>query len=220
MSYVYGERSEVDKNRSTFFTKSHIDSARVVVMSCEHADTIVRVGGEAFTGATDLACEALITNEKGLALFLLTADCYPVVFYDPVREAVGLAHLGWKPTVLHLAQKVVARMGAEFGSRAEDIEVNFGPGISAESYVIPTPSGAQMNDSEWQKFIHPHASRVDMYHVDLPGFNVASLESIGVLSGKIHTTGVDTVKSGDFFSHYSAVKNEETEGRFATVVIL
>jgi polyphenol oxidase len=218
MSYKCGERDVAGGNRAAFFAAHGIDPAHVVVMSCEHADKIVRVGGETFSGATEVVCEALITNEKNLALFLLTADCYPVVFYDPVHECIGLAHLGWKPTALHLAQKVVARMGAEFGTRAEDIEVYFGPGISAESYVTPTP--AQLNNPEWANFMRPHATLPNMYHVDLLGFNTASLEFAGVLSGKIYISGIDTATNSDYFSHYRAAKNGEIEGRFATVVVM
>jgi polyphenol oxidase len=218
MSYRYGERDVVSKNKAALFVKHCVDPVRVAVMTCEHADKIVRVGGETFSGATEVECEALIANEKNLALFLLTADCYPVVFYDPVRKCIGLAHLGWKPTALHLAQKVVARMGAEFGTRAEDIEVHFGPGISAESYVTPTP--AQVNDPEWAKFMRPHATLPNMYHVDLLGFNTASLEYAGVLSGKIYISGIDTATNSDYFSHYQAAKNGEIEGRFATVVVM
>ncbi len=96
LSYIYGEHEQVEKNRSSFFVTHGIDQSRVVYMSCEHAEKIVRVGTE--DAGSIIPCEALITNEKKLALFLLTADCSPLTIHDPVHNAVGIAHLGWKPT--------------------------------------------------------------------------------------------------------------------------
>ncbi|AFC32193.1 hypothetical protein PM3016_5497 [Paenibacillus mucilaginosus 3016] len=42
------------------------------------------------------AKDGFMTNEPGVYLYALFADCVPLYFYDPIRGAVGLAHAGWK----------------------------------------------------------------------------------------------------------------------------
>jgi polyphenol oxidase len=216
MSYRYGERTDVDANRDAFFAKCSMSSGSTVTMHCKHADKIVEVS--VFYGEGSVPCEALVTNQKNVPLMLLTADCYPLVCYDTVAGVMALAHLGWKPTALHLARKVVEHMCRVYGSSSADIEAYFGPGIAASSYSTPTP--AQVTDVEWQPYMWPADGQAGMYHVDLLGFNVASLQSSGVLPHNIHTSDIDTATSANCFSHYRAAKTGEVEGRFATVVVL
>ena len=66
-------------------------------------------------------CDALVTNDPGVALMVFTADCTPILFHDPVTGAVGAAHAGWRGTASAIASKVVEAMGREFGSKPEDI---------------------------------------------------------------------------------------------------
>ena len=42
--------------------------------------------------------DAMITRKRGVALVISTADCVPLLFYDPVTEAIGVAHAGWRGT--------------------------------------------------------------------------------------------------------------------------
>lgn len=74
--------------------------------------------------------DGLITNVRGVLLTTVHADCLPVYFFDPAKEAIGLVHAGWRGTVAGIAPKAVKKMGAEFGSRSEDIFVYIGSGIS------------------------------------------------------------------------------------------
>ncbi|MCL6444778.1 MAG: polyphenol oxidase family protein, partial [Alicyclobacillus sp.] len=43
--------------------------------------------------------DALVTQEPGLTLVVMSADCVPMLFFDPVQRAIGVAHSGWKGTV-------------------------------------------------------------------------------------------------------------------------
>ncbi len=38
----------------------------------------------------------LITDEAGLSLTVFSADCGTVLLYDPVRQAFGAVHAGWR----------------------------------------------------------------------------------------------------------------------------
>ena len=74
-------------------------------------------------------CDALITHTPGLALVVFTADCTPILFYDPVTGAVGAAHAGWRGTAADIAGKTVAAMVECYGCKAENIRCAIGPNI-------------------------------------------------------------------------------------------
>ena len=40
--------------------------------------------------------DSLITNKKGIALGILTADCAPILIYDPVNNFISAIHAGWR----------------------------------------------------------------------------------------------------------------------------
>ena len=74
-------------------------------------------------------CDALVSNDPGVALIVFTADCTPLLFHDPVTGAVGAAHAGWRGTASAIGPKTVEAMVSHFGCRAEDIRAAIGPNI-------------------------------------------------------------------------------------------
>ncbi len=80
--------------------------------------------------------DGFVSNVAGVVLCAMFADCVPLYFVDPVRKAVGLAHAGWKGTVLRIAEKTVRAMTESFGSRPEDILGAVGPSIGVCCYEV------------------------------------------------------------------------------------
>ncbi|WP_340398913.1 peptidoglycan editing factor PgeF [Paenibacillus sp. FSL H8-0079] len=80
--------------------------------------------------------DGLVTNVPGVLLTSFYADCVPLYFYDPVQQAVGLAHAGWKGTVAGIAVSMVETMEREYGSRRQDIRAAIGPSIGDCCYEV------------------------------------------------------------------------------------
>lgn len=219
MSMRYGDHAEVVAHRERFLEKSGGSLDDCVVMQLEHGDVVTRVGATdrgkgARTWGEGITAEALMTNEPGVILFMLTADCLPISYYDPVRRAIALAHLGWKPTDLHLALKVVEEMHREFGSDPADIRVTIGPGIRKESYI--QKEVLQKESHKWKYFLKdlPNGET----SINLVGYNIAVLIAAGIDPKHITSSPVDTVKDLNYFSHYRATRTDEVHGRFATIL--
>ncbi|HWS17290.1 MAG TPA: peptidoglycan editing factor PgeF [Candidatus Elarobacter sp.] len=83
-----------------------------------------------------LVGDGLVTDVSGLALGILTADCFPVLLVDTKKKAVGAFHAGWRGTVKRIVEKGVGIMRQEFGSRPEDIHAAIGPGIQKCSFEV------------------------------------------------------------------------------------
>jgi YfiH family protein len=83
-----------------------------------------------------LVGDGLVTDLRGVALGILTADCFPVLLVDTKKKAVGAFHAGWRGTVKRIVEKGVGIMRLEFGSRPEDMHAAIGPGIQNCSFEV------------------------------------------------------------------------------------
>lgn len=97
-----------------------------------HSTTVTTVTPDCELGEGD----ALVTAESGRWIGVRTADCVPILMADPVRRAVAAVHSGWRGTAGDIAQKTVARLSEEFGTRAADVTVAIGPAIGACCYEV------------------------------------------------------------------------------------
>lgn len=125
-------------------------------------------------------CDALVTNDPGVALTVFTADCTPLLFHDPVTGAIGAAHAGWRGTVSAIGAKTVAAMCQEFGCKAENIRAAIGPNIGVchfeTDYDVPEALLAAFG-ADVQAFIRPSGNK---YYVNLKEINALILRRAGV----------------------------------------
>ena len=160
-----------------------------------------------------VAADSLITNEKGVYLFLLIADCIPMVLYDPVKKILALVHLGRLTTNLRLVDKTIRKMVEVFGVDPSNVIAYGGPSIGKNSYRLDF---FKEDKNEWKDFVRQE--RDGKFWVDVAGHNRRQLLDMGVKENNIYTSSIDTFTSLEYFSHYRSVRTGENEGRFATVV--
>ena len=109
---------------------------RVVQAHQVHGDRVAVVTSADTTREELEGYDALVTDVPGVAIGARTADCIPVLMYDPVHRAVAAVHSGWKGTVLKIAAKALSVMASKYGTRAADILAVIGPGISPDSFQV------------------------------------------------------------------------------------
>ena len=149
-----------------------------------HSDIVVRVneknrGNLAVTGASP-ECDALITNAPGMALYVSTADCTPILLWDSVTGAVGAAHAGWKGTALAIGAKTVEAMTREFGTKPENIRAAIGPSIGFCHFETDADVPEAMLEAfgdEAKPFIRQQGNK---YYVNLKEINALALRRAGV----------------------------------------
>ncbi|GHH96480.1 peptidoglycan editing factor PgeF [Neobacillus kokaensis] len=79
--------------------------------------------------------DGFYTNEEGILLTLVFADCVPLFFIAPNAKMIGAAHAGWKGTVSQISKKMVAAFGTD-GINPKDIHVVIGPSICEKCYIV------------------------------------------------------------------------------------
>ena len=77
----------------------------------------------------DYEADGLMTDTPGVVLLIYSADCIPVLLYDPVRRVIAAVHAGWRGTAAGIAATAVSRMVEVYDCRPEDILAAVGPGI-------------------------------------------------------------------------------------------
>ncbi len=156
--------------------------------------------------------DGLMTAEKGIPLVVFTADCVPVLLYDPKTPAVAAIHAGWRGTEQNIAGKTVSRMNAEFGSNPKDILAAIGPSIGPCHFAFgeDAPQHFPMESCK----PNPDGG----YLVDLWAINKKQLLAQGVLEEQIDVAEVCTVCRQDIF--YSYRTHREHTGRQAAIIML
>ena len=213
-STVGDDPRAVQENHRRIFDAFGITRAQVVSPFQVHGRNVVRAGARD-GGMVIPATDALITDAPGVALLLRFADCVPVLFYDPVRRAVGLAHAGWRGVAAGVVPATVQAMATAFGSRPEEVWAGTGPAIGPQHYSVGVevveaiqatlPEGAQVAthcDGRWM--------------MDLPAALEAQLRATGVT--QIEQSGLCTASRVDeWYSHRAEAGRT---GRFGVLVML
>lgn len=78
-------------------------------------------------------CDGVVTKEKNVALTALTADCAPIIYYDPHAHVIGISHQGWKGTTGHMPHYVIEQMKT-LGAHESNIICSLGPAINICCY--------------------------------------------------------------------------------------
>ena len=145
-------------------------------------------------------CDGLITCDPGVALVVFTADCTPILLYDPVTGAVGAAHAGWRGTAMGIAAKTVEAMVQEFGCDAKNIRAAIGPNIGFCCFEtdkdVPDAMIAALGE-EAKPFIRPKNEKC---YVNLKEINALWLRRAGVTEIEI-SDACTVCQSDTFWSH-------------------
>jgi len=160
--------------------------------------------------------DALMTNVGRVCIGVSTADCIPVLLFDPDHYAVCAIHAGWRGTVQRIAEVAVEKMKKVYGSQPQKMMAQIGPGISLDSFEV----GDEVYEAfEKAGFEMPVISRRDeKWHIDLPMCNRLQLEGAGVPSHQISVTPDCTFKQPDTW--FSARRLGINSGRIFTGIML
>ncbi len=99
------------------------------------ADTVIAYEPPTHRKWLDRA-DGVVTDQPDTPLAMRFADCVPILFYDPVKNGIGMAHAGWRGTIMGAQTSVVEAMCAGFGSHPADIQAGIGPSIGPDAFQV------------------------------------------------------------------------------------
>jgi hypothetical protein len=160
--------------------------------------------------------DALMTHINGVCIGVSTADCIPVLLYDPEHHAVCAIHAGWRGTVQRIVETAVEKMALAYGSHPQKMMAQIGPGISLDSFEV--------GDEVYEAFVKagfdlsPISRHEEKWHIDLPLCNRLQLEAFGLPSHQIFTVADCTFKQPETW--FSARRLSIHSGRIFTGIML
>jgi len=195
-----------------------------VLSKQSHETKVLKVGrkdrGKGITKDRDYeGIDALITDEEGIILSCFSADCVPILFYDPIHKAVGACHSGWRGTKGKILQNVVEEMRKHFSSNPAEILIAIGPSICKEQYVVSEdlalsfledyPDVGENSSSPIQRISK------DKFQLDLWDLNRRIALDSGIKEEHISISGYCTMENPElFFSHRYSQGKRGLQGAF------
>jgi hypothetical protein len=162
--------------------------------------------------------DALITDLKGVPIGVFTADCVPVLLYDPIRPAVGIVHAGWRSTVRLITAEAVNMMAAEFNSNPRDLWAAIGPSIGQCCYVVGPDVHKKFSDAfDYAQDLFRNTGN-ESWHLDLWQANHRQLLSCGVSAQRILAHNICSSCNSEKF--FSARKLGPHSGRTLSLIAL
>lgn len=215
----------LNENRRRLASLIGVEAENLVFPYQTHEDKILKVDAEFLSLASEerkeaaTGYDALVTNVAGVCIGVTTADCVPLIAYDPVRKVLAAIHAGWRGTVARIVPKTFHFMADEYGCLPTDILVGIGAAISADKFEVGEEvveafieAGIDLSKAA---FRHPATGKC---HIDLQLVNKQLLLSEGILAGNTEIMPLCTQTRGDLF--FSARRQGVKSGRMVTGGVL
>ncbi|MDC0142823.1 peptidoglycan editing factor PgeF [Candidatus Pelagibacter sp.] len=162
--------------------------------------------------------DGILTNHRQLALGILTADCAPILFYDPKKKIIGAAHAGWRGAYKRITKKII-NFYLKNGSNLKDIYVVIGPCISKKNYEVKNDFKKKfvkqnLNNKKYFK------SKANKIFFSLKDYLAGQLKEFGIKNIEIIKKDTFNVKN-NFFSARRSLKNKNNDyGRNISIIMI
>lgn len=201
LSFRVGDDPQAVKDNICDLKKAvGVHDLKIVTMKQVHGDRIIEVKDKSLKEAGE--ADGIVTDERGIFLAVLTADCVPILFTVPGRTVVAAVHAGWRGTLAGIAAKALELLKTRYGVASSSVEVALGPSIGPCCYEIGTDVSAPLLD-RWGSMAEASLTTGGgKSYLDLRQLNRLILEKAGVAPGKLSEVGPCTsCAAGDFFSY-------------------
>ena len=245
--YCGDNPEDILKNQQLLCEQLGIEPNRLVYPHQTHQTVVRQITGGFLTLGKQQQDEllegvdALVTDVRGVCIGVSTADCIPIIIYDPDHHAVATVHAGWRGTVARIAQKTVDVMRSTFNSIPSNLSAVVGPGISLKNFEVGDEvyetflqAGFSMEmiarqyhvvgqydnlHFNGEQFPNGKLSNCQMkWHLDLPLCNSLQLQECGLKKEKIQMSGICTFDQCD--DYFSARRLGINSGRIFTGALL
>jgi len=215
MSLSFGDTRDALENRKKFLSNLGIDYRNLITAKQVHGKNVeyMRQKNKGL-GALDYESsvadtDGFITDQAGVPLAILTADCLPVFIYDPKQPAIAILHAGWRSTEQNICQAGLKAMQDKFSSQPEDLFVGFGPSIRSCCFEVEKDFKSN--------FAFGLLKKEGKVFMDIALINQRQLVDCGVKAENIFDPALCTFSDSGFFSFR---KEGKDAGRLISVMML
>tara|TARA_B100000700_G_C14864720_1_gene770373 strand:- start:15 stop:776 length:762 start_codon:yes stop_codon:yes gene_type:complete len=212
------KKENVLKNLKLVSKKMGCKENLLITLNQKHSDRVIYFENEKDI-KNKLDGDAIVTKIKNVGISILTADCAPILLYDPKKKIIGCVHSGWKGALNGIIKKTALKFN-ELESNNSDLIAVVGPCIKKENYEVGMDLLKKFTDKnlENEKFFEKISN--EKYLFDLRGFINNEISHLSIKS--IENIEKDTFSENEFFYSYrrSCYKKEKDYGRCISVILM
>jgi polyphenol oxidase len=208
-TYSNDDQQIVLKNRASA-VQSLSNNAQLIELHQTHSNVVHTYNGD----STVVDADAIVTDQKCIALSVVTADCAPVLFADENNGIIAAAHAGWKGAHSGIIKNTVNAM-CELGALKQNIKAAIGPCIAQSSYEVGPEFFKTIDNQKYFKDSHNE----EHYLFDLELYVYDKLNEVGIT--QLEPLSIDTYdKNNNFFSYRRKTHlGEEDYGRQISIIL-
>lgn len=176
-----------------FFAVQQVHSDRILIVDQRNIGSLKQQRHQ---------CDAIMTDQTGLAIGIKTADCVPVFLAARTQRIIAVIHAGWRGTALNISAKTVAALAETYACLPADLIAAIGPSIGPCCYQVDDAVfEAGEGDENWKSAFLPGRKQGE-WLLDLPKANERQLRQAGIPPESVFTANLCTSCRKDlFFSH-------------------
>ena len=213
---VGDDPAHVAENRVRVFQSMGYEPASIHDVWLVHGTSIVYADAPRPLDQPTAKADIIFTDNPNVSLFMRFGDCVPILFHDPKKHVIGIAHAGWMGTVRGVVQTAVEGMQSHYGCKPEDIVAGIGPSIGVDHYEVGTDVISQFQEKYNKDADQILQTRNGSTYLDLWTANAIQLRNAGV--EQIQVLGLCTAcHLDDWFSHRA---EKGKTGRFGAIMAL
>ncbi|MCX8074714.1 MAG: peptidoglycan editing factor PgeF [Clostridia bacterium] len=224
-----GDKKEnIYKNLDIICSELKIDPSNIYMAKQTHTDKVLildldNMSEYEYKKENQSEIDGYITDKKNIATLVTTADCNPIIIYDPIKNVVSNIHSGWRGTVKQIYLNAVKAMNKRFNSKYSDMIVCIGPSINKCCW---NSSDSRLKEEFLKLWPYEDEYIISKsngeYFVDFPYVIKKELMNIGVQDENIILSNICTVCNEEKFFSYRRTRKSGIEqyGTMATIVEL
>jgi len=212
------EKKNVLKNLKLVANNLECKKEHLITLNQTHSNKVIYFENEKSIKNKQTA-DSIVSKAKNIGFGILTADCAPILFYDPKNKIIGCAHAGWKGALNGIIKNTISKFN-ELNSINSDLIAVIGPCIKKENYEV--------KEDFYEKFISQNKKNLfffekisnDKYIFDLRGF--INNELINLNINDIENVNMDTFSEKELFysCRRSRFNKEKDYGRCISVILM
>jgi len=212
------DKNNVIQNIDIVCKKLNCEKKPIVALNQNHGNKVVCFNNQEDV-KNKIIGDAIVTTLKNVGISVLTADCVPILFYNPKKKIVGCVHAGWKGALNGIIENTVDKF-LELNSSTIDLVAAIGPCINHHHYEVGHDfykKFVDQNKNNQQFFIVLNDKK---YLFNIRNYINAKLIRLGI--NNIDHIEMDTFSNKEnFFSYRRSKKNDDKDyGRCISVIIM
>ena len=212
------EKDKVLKNLEYISSKIGCDKEMLITLNQKHSNEVIFFENSSEI-KNKISGDAIVTKIKKIGISILTADCAPILLYDPQKKIIGCIHSGWKGAFNGVIKNTINKF-IDLDSNLEETIAVIGPCINKKNYLV--------RDDLYKKFVDQNSNYKDFFEkadndkffFDLRGLVNKQIYGLGIKN--IENIEMDTFSQKDLFYSYrrSRIEKEKDYGRCISVILM